>query len=104
MSMLGMVEACLRPDYTQNNHDNAGVRRGQKNGGVFRELNSGPPAPEAGIIPLDQIPEGSAFLVHLQRQEGALGSRFFAALLCAVATEALSCSAQLEEAGPGRPR
>ena len=25
--------------------------------GAFRELNPGPPAPEAGIIPLDQTPE-----------------------------------------------
>ena len=24
--------------------------------GVLRELNSGPPAPKAGIIPLDQVP------------------------------------------------
>jgi hypothetical protein len=28
-----------------------------KSYGVLRELNPGPPVPETGIIPLDQVPE-----------------------------------------------
>ena len=28
--------------------------------GVLRELNSGPPAPKAGIIPLDQVPNDTS--------------------------------------------
>ena len=32
--------------------------------GLFRELNPGPPAPEAGIIPLDQTADAN--LVHRQ--------------------------------------
>ena len=35
-------------------HPNECTKQSKKNSGPFRDSNSGPPAPKAGIIPLDQ--------------------------------------------------
>jgi hypothetical protein len=40
-------------------------KKAQQKEGVMRESNSRPPAPEAGIIPLDQSPRGPGRQAHL---------------------------------------
>jgi hypothetical protein len=41
------------------------MKQKQKLKGPLRESNSGPPAPEAGIMPLDQVDSSYFFLVRI---------------------------------------
>ena len=79
---------------------------GCEKNGVLRELNSGPPAPKAGIIPLDQVPNAasaSAVGCIVSQPEAQANSVIFAFSSVYIVAHALLFRMQLSDAGSEIP-